>query len=105
MRAVDAYLPVRPIARDDSRQAASAEIFIEKGAWVPVLAMGEAAWVPATVYELSSSGLAKAIEMLLHHRDLVLQDGEAVSGALKLFRARPGPGFSDCRMRRRQLRA
>jgi hypothetical protein len=46
---------------------------------VPVLARAEAAWVLATVYELSASDLAKAIEMLLHHRDLVLQDVESVS--------------------------
>jgi predicted nucleic acid-binding protein len=34
--------------------------------------------------------------MLLHHRDLVLQEPEAVAGALELFRAKPALGFSDC---------
>ena len=98
MRAIDTNVLVRLITRDDSRQTTSAENFIEKGAWVPVLALAEATWVLATVYELSSKELARAIEMLLNHRDLVLQDAETVAGALDLFRAKPSLGFSDCLM-------
>ena len=45
MRAVDTNVLVRLIARDDSRQTASAEAFIEKGAWVSVLALAESTWV------------------------------------------------------------
>jgi predicted nucleic-acid-binding protein len=96
MRAVDTNVLVRLIARDDSRQTASAESFIEKGAWVSVLTLAEAAWVLATVYELSAKDLARAIEMLLNHQDLVLQDAETVAGALELFRSKPALGFSDC---------
>ena len=98
MRAIDTNVLVRLITRDDSRQAAAAEAFVEKGAWVSVLALAEATWVLATVYELSSKDLAKMIEMLLDHRDLVLQDSEAVQDALKLFKAKPALGFSDCLM-------
>ena len=98
MRAVDTNVLVRLITRDDSRQAASAERFIDKGAWVSVLALAEATWVLASVYELNSKDLARAIEMLLHHRQLVLQDPESVAGALELFRAKPALGFSDCLM-------
>ena len=61
-----------------------------------MLALAEATWVLASVYELSSKDLARAIEMLLHHRDLVIQDSETVAGALELFRAKPALGFSDC---------
>jgi predicted nucleic-acid-binding protein len=98
MRAVDTNVLVRLIARDDSRQTASAEDFISKGAWVPMLALAEAGWVLTTVYELNSKDLARAIEMLLNHRDLVLQDADAVAAALELFRAKPALGFSDCLM-------
>ena len=98
MLAVDTNVLVRLITRDDSRQAAAAEAFVENGAWVSVLALAEATWVLATVYELSSTDLAKMIEMLLDHRDLVLQDSEAVQEALKLFQAKPALGFSDCLM-------
>jgi predicted nucleic-acid-binding protein len=71
-------------------------MFVEKSAWVPILALAEATWVLAAVYELTPKDLAQAIEMLLDHRDLVLQDPETVSGALELFRQKPGLGFSDC---------
>ena len=98
MRAVDTNVLVRLITRDDSRQAISAEGFVEKGAWVPLLALAEAMWVLVTVYKLGPSALASAIEMLLNHRDLVLQDSEVVAAALSLFRTKPSLGFSDCLM-------
>ena len=96
MRAVDTNVLVRLVTRDDSGQATSAERFVEKGAWISVLVLAEATWVLATVYELASKELALAIEMLLNHRDLVLQDADAVADALGLFRAKPVLGFSDC---------
>ena len=96
MRAVDTNVLVRLITRDDSRQVESAEFFIENGAWVSVLALAEATWVLVSVYGVSSKALVRAIEMLLNHRDLVLQDAETVAAALELFRARPSLGFSDC---------
>ena len=96
MRAIDTNVLVRLITRDDGRQAAVAESFVEQGAWVSVIVLAETAWVLSTVYELSAKDLAKAIEMLLHHRDLVIQDTEAVAGALELFRSKPALGFSDC---------
>ena len=98
MRAIDTNVLVRLITRDDPRQAASAESFIQKGAWVSVLTLAEAMWVLASVYNLNPKSLAQALEMLLNHRDLVLQDPETVAGALELFRARPALGFSDCLM-------
>jgi len=63
-----------------------------------VLALAETSWVLATVYDLSSNDLARAIEMLLGHRDLVLQDAETVAAALAIFRAKPSLGFSGCLM-------
>ena len=77
MRAIDTNVLVRLITRDDARQAAAAEGFVETGAWISVVVFVEAAWVLSTVYELSAKDLAKAIEMLLHHRDLVIQIGRA----------------------------
>jgi predicted nucleic-acid-binding protein len=34
--------------------------------------------------------------MLLNHKDLTIQDAEAVTNALAHFRRRPALGFSDC---------
>ncbi len=98
MRAVDTNVLLRLLTKDDVRQAAAAEAFIEMGAWVSTLALAETMWALDTSYELSAAALATAIEMLLDHKSLVLQDPEAVSAALDLFRARPSLGFSDCLM-------
>jgi predicted nucleic-acid-binding protein len=98
MRAVDTNVLVRLITRDDPHQAAAADRFVEKGAWVSVLALAEAMWVLASVYELKPKELAQAIEMLLNHRSLALQYAETVTMALDLFRATPMLGFSDCLM-------
>jgi len=98
MRAVDTNVLVRLITRDDPRQAASADRFIADGAWVSVLALSEATWVLATLYGRNPDQLATAIEMLLNHEHLVIQDSDIVFAALDLFRSRPALGFSDCMM-------
>ena len=98
MRAIDTNVLVRLIARDDPKQVASAESFIEPGAWVSVLALAEAVWVLDSVFDRSHAEQARAIEMLLSHERLVLQDPDTVAEALELFRAKPALGFSDCLM-------
>jgi predicted nucleic-acid-binding protein len=96
MRAVDTNVLVRLIARDDVAQVAAAERFVEAGAWVSHLALVETAWVLDAVYDRSASDIATAIELLLRHHQLILQDADVVTAALEQFRARPGIGFSDC---------
>jgi predicted nucleic-acid-binding protein len=96
MRAIDTNVLVRLLTRDDAGQAASADRFVANGAWVSVLALAEATSVLATVYGRSAADLATALEMLLRHKDLTLQDSDVVEGALEIFRARPALGFSDC---------
>ena len=96
MRAVDTNVLVRLVARDDRRQTAAAESFVSKGAWVSTLVLMEATWVLTAVYELTHVEIVTAVEMLLHHRDLTLQDADSVAAALEQYRKRPALGFSDC---------
>ncbi|MEP6713942.1 MAG: type II toxin-antitoxin system VapC family toxin [Terriglobia bacterium] len=96
MRAIDTNVLVRLIVRDDSRQTAAAEEFVAQGAWVSVVVLAEAVWGLGSVYELDREGQARAIEMLLNHQNLVLQDTESVAAALQFLLAEPAPGFSDC---------
>lgn len=96
MRAVDTNVLVRLLTRDDPKHLAVAEAFVEQGAWVSVLALAEATWVLAAVYERNPAQVALAVEMLLNHRHLTLQQPEAVTAALETFRRRPTLGFSDC---------
>lgn len=96
MRAVDTNLLVRLIVRDDSAQVAAAEAFVVGGAWVSHLVLAETIWVLDAVHERSAAQLAAAIEMLLNHEQLSIQDAEVVAQALARFRSRPALGFSDC---------
>jgi len=96
MRAVDTNLLVRLITRDDANQTASAEAFVTKGAWVSHLVLVEMTWVLDAVFGLSHAQIAVSIDMLLNHRDLVLQDADVVTAALAHYRKRPKLGFSDC---------
>jgi predicted nucleic-acid-binding protein len=43
-------------------------------------------------------GIATAVEMLLNHKNLTVQDSDVVAAALELFRSRPSLGLSDCLM-------
>jgi predicted nucleic-acid-binding protein len=96
MRAVDTNVLVRLVTRDDPRQVAAAEAFVARGAWVPHLVLAEALWVLDAVYELGQAEVAKAVEMLLNHKELTLQDEDTVASALASFRKKPSLSFSDC---------
>jgi predicted nucleic-acid-binding protein len=98
MLAVDTNILIRLITGDDSRQTEVAERFVERGAWVSILAVAETTWVLRTWYKRNAADIALAVQMLLEHKDLVLQDSDVVATALELFRLRPALGFSDCLM-------
>lgn len=96
MRAVDTNLLVRLIARDDADQVKAAESFVAKGAWVSHLVLAETLWVLDAVYNRSPVQIANAIDRLLNHRELTLQDSDVIALALDRFRSRPSLGSSDC---------
>ena len=96
MRAVDTNLLVRLSVRDDATQVTAAEAFVENGAWVSHLVLVETLWVLDAVYARSAAQIAKAIELLLNHNSLTLQDADVVASALESYKARPSLGFSDC---------
>jgi predicted nucleic-acid-binding protein len=98
MRAVDTKVLVRMITGDHGQQAEAADAFIEGGAWVSVLAIAETAWVLRTWYKRNAADIASAVQLLVQHEKLVLQDSDVVEAALELFRSRPALGFSDCLM-------
>src|SRR5688572_24737623 len=95
MRAVDTNVLVRLVTRDDEKQVDSAEKFVSKGAWVSHLVLAEASWVLDAVFELESAQIATAVDMLLNHEHVTLQDADVVSAALESFRKRPAVSFTD----------
>jgi predicted nucleic-acid-binding protein len=96
MRAVDTNVLVRLVTRDDPRQVTAAEAFVARGAWVSHVVLVEAVWVLMSLYELEAPAVATAVDMLLNHRDLTVQNAEVVAAALEQYRAKPSVGFSDC---------
>lgn len=96
MLAVDTNVLVRLITRDDPKQVAAADGFAAKGAWISHLVLAETTWVLSAAYALPAAKIALAVEMLLNHRDLAVQDPDVVAAALANFRAKPSLGFSDC---------
>ena len=96
MLAVDTNVLVRLLARDDGDQVRAAENFIAKGAWVSQLVLAETLWVLDSVYDLSRAQIATAVEMLLNHRELSVQDADVVTTALAHYRRRSAVEFSDC---------
>lgn len=96
MLAVDTNVLLRLLVRDDARQAAAADQAVVKGAWVSHLVLAEAVCVLDAVYARSAKQLIAALDLLLVHDSLVLQDADVVTAALLQFRAKPALGFSDC---------
>ena len=96
MRAVDTNILVRLVVRDDPRQVGAAESFAAQGVWVSHLVLAETAWVLEAVYERTPEQIATAVDMLLNHEHLAIQDADVVSRALEDFRKRPALGFSAC---------
>ncbi len=96
MRTVDTNLLVRLIVRDDLKQVDAAEEFVAGGAWISHLVLAETIWVLDAVHERSAAQLVAAIEMLLNHAQLSMQEADVVEPALARFRARPALGFADC---------
>jgi predicted nucleic-acid-binding protein len=96
MRAVDTNVLVRLVVRDEPTQALAAEEFIAKGAWVSHLVLAKTVWVLDAVYDLAAEQIAIAVEMLLNHKELTVQDPDVVVSALDRFQKYPALGLSDC---------
>jgi len=96
MRAVDTNVLVRLLVRDDLDQVKVAESFIAPGAWVSHLVLAEALWVLYAVYDRTAEHIAAAVDRLLNHKELTIQDAEVVANALEQFKKRPSLGFTDC---------
>jgi len=96
MRAVDTNVLLRLVTRDGEREFAAATEFVARGAWASHVVLAEVMWVLRSVYGKEHGEVADAVEMLLNHDDLTLQDTDVVAAALDQYRRKPSLGFSDC---------
>lgn len=95
MRAVDTNVVVRIVTGDTVAHAAVADEFVKGGTWVPLAAVLETAWVLAAIYDFPPERIAEAMEMLLRHTELVLEEGDLIQRALETFRGKPTIQFAD----------
>lgn len=96
MRAIDTNVLVRLLTGDGGAQVDAAESFVAGGAWISHVVLVEAIWVLKSVYRVPHRQLITALELLLDHEALVLQEADVVAEALVRFRRHPKLGFSDC---------
>jgi predicted nucleic-acid-binding protein len=96
MRAVDTNVLVRLITRDDERHLAVASAFVQNAVWVSHLVLAETVWLLARAYSFDSTRIASAVDQLLNHETVTLQDSDVVAAALDHFRRNAKIGFSDC---------
>ena len=96
MRAVDKRVLLCLITRTDERATAAAEAFIAKGAWVSHLLLADAMWDLRNVYGLPHEEIAAAIDMLLDHQHIAVEDRDVVQAALQCYRQKPSLGLMDC---------
>jgi predicted nucleic-acid-binding protein len=98
MRAVDTNVLVRLVSGDDAGQVSAAEEYVASGAWVSHVVLVECVLVLKSVYSVPHPQLVAAVEILLDHEALVLQEPDVVAAALAIFRDHPKVEFSDCMM-------
>ncbi len=98
MRAADTNVLLRLLVRDDEQQTAAAVAFVGGGVWVSTLTLADTICKLSRIYGRAPSDLHEAIKLLLNQSSVTIQDADAVSAALDLFRLRPVLGFSDCLM-------
>lgn len=96
MRAIDTNVLVRLLVRDHPEQLAQAQTFIAHGAWVSHVALAETMWVLRSAYTHSRSAIAAAIDMLLGHATISVQEPDVVRAALDRFKAHKSVAFTDC---------
>jgi predicted nucleic-acid-binding protein len=100
MIGLDTNVLVRYIMQDLSKQSPLATRIVESlsaelPGFVPLVAIVELGWVLSSAYELRRSQLVEAFEALLRTKELVVERGEIVWKALRLFQRTPGD-FADC---------
>ncbi|MFI4888978.1 MAG: PIN domain-containing protein [Steroidobacterales bacterium] len=100
MIGLDTNVVVRYIMQDDTRQSPLATRIVESlsaesPGFVPLVAIVELGWVLTSAYELNGGQLVDAFEALLRTKELVVERGDMVWKALRLFRPANGD-FADC---------
>ena len=77
-------------------QINAVQTFIENAGWASHRAVAETSWVLGAAHSRKPAQVAKAVELLLGHTQLTVQDAEVATAALEIFRTRTALCYSAC---------
>jgi predicted nucleic-acid-binding protein len=97
MRAIDTDVLLCLVIRKDAQRVRTAQAFIANGAWVSHLVLAETCRALSTAYGCNDHAIETAVEMLLDHRELTVQDPESLPAALHHYALNPDVGLFDKR--------
>ncbi len=100
MIGLDTNVLVRYLMQDDAVQSAQASDLIdgftpESPGYVTLVSVVELFWVLSSPYKLARPQVALALEGLLRSRELVVERGDEIKAALRVFKASTAD-FPDC---------
>jgi predicted nucleic-acid-binding protein len=104
MIGLDTNILVRYLTHDDPVQTAAARKILQSftsdaPGFVSVIVVVELIWVLQTSYAFEKSEIDRVLEILLRTKDLVIEQAESVSQALRAYRSSRAD-FSDCLIER-----
>lgn len=104
MIGLDTNILVRYLIHDDAHQTAASQRIIqsfspEAPGFVSLVVLVELVWVLLTLYHFEKKEIESLLEALLRSKDLVVQQAESVSQALRVYRSSRAD-FSDCLVER-----
>ncbi len=104
MIGLDTNVLVRYIMQDDAKQSLKATTLLESlsvddPGFVSLVSVVELGWVLSSSYELDREQVARALELLLRARTVVVDRADEVTKALRVFKA-TSADFADCLIER-----
>ena len=104
MIGLDTNVLVRYIMQDDAKQSLKATKLMEsltgdELGFVSLVSVVELGWVLLSSYGLEREQLARALELLLRTKTVVVDRAEEVANALRVFKA-SSADFADCLIER-----
>lgn len=104
MIGLDTNILVRYLTHDDPLQTVAAQRIVQsfspaEAGFVSLVVIVELIWVLQAVYGFEKNEIERVVEALLRSKDLVIEQAESVSQALRAFRSSRAD-FSDCLIER-----
>ena len=104
MIGLDTNVLVRYIMQDDAKKSLKAtklmeSLTVDEPGFVSLVSVFELGWVLSSSYDLDREQVARALELLLRTKTVVVDRADEVTKALRMFKA-SSADFADCLIER-----